>query len=162
MLAADAPGGWQRLLGTPVDGIPWGAVHAMAYTSLLEGYVPGLDRATARSLLGAAGRALGARYGSRAALSLGVVAPGALGDERPYRDVAELADDVAVARASGVDDLALFDLRGALARPPLEAWLDALVETAPAPAPPPPTPAARLVALAALAVARAFAPPRAR
>ncbi|HEU4405018.1 MAG TPA: hypothetical protein VFS43_06970 [Polyangiaceae bacterium] len=157
-LAGDGRGGWQRLLGTPVDGIGWQAVHAMAYTSLFEGYLPPLGREGARSLLGATGLALRARYGPRAALSLGVVAPGALGDEAPYRDPSELADDVAVARAAGVDDLALFDLRGALARPPLEGWLDALVETAPAARPPPLTRPARLAALGAIAVGRACAP----
>ncbi|HEU4533788.1 MAG TPA: hypothetical protein VFS00_06705, partial [Polyangiaceae bacterium] len=81
MVAADGRGGWQRLLGTPVDGVGWGAVHAMAYTSLVEGYFPRLGRADVRALLGATGLALRARYGARAALSLGVVAPGALGDE---------------------------------------------------------------------------------
>ncbi len=163
MLAADGRGGWQRLLGTPVDGVGWAAVHAMAYTSMAEGYLPGLGRAGARSLLGATGLALRAHYGARAALSLGVVAPGALGDEAPYRSVAELADDVAIARACGVEDLALFDLRGALARPPLEPWLDALVATPPAPAPPPLTARASLAAAAALAAGWACAPrPRPR
>lgn len=157
MLAGDGRGGWQRLLGTPVDGIGWGAIHAMAYTSLFEGYLPRLGREGARSLLGATGLALRARYGPRAALSLGVVAPGALGDEPAYRTPAELADDVAIARASGIDDLALFDLRGALEKPPLERWLDALVETAPADRPPPLTRRASLAALAALAIGRVCA-----
>jgi hypothetical protein len=49
-----------------------------------------------------------------------------------YRAPNELADDVAIARAAGVDDLALFDLAGAVARPPLDDWLDAFVSTAPA------------------------------
>ncbi|HEU4533592.1 MAG TPA: hypothetical protein VFS00_05725, partial [Polyangiaceae bacterium] len=51
----------------------------------------------------------------------------------------------------------LFDLRGALARPPLEAWLDALVETAPAPAVPPLTRRAALAAAAVFAAGRACA-----
>ncbi|MCU0685301.1 MAG: hypothetical protein MUF34_24185 [Polyangiaceae bacterium] len=157
MIAADGQGGWQRLLGTPVDVVPWNAIHAMAYTSLVEGYLPRLGRAGARSLLGATGLALRARYGPRAALSLGVVAPGALGDEAPYRDAAELADDVAIARACGVDDLALFDLRGALARPPLERWLDALVDTAPAASLPPLTRRASLATAAIFAAGHACA-----
>jgi len=35
---------------------------------------------------------------------------------------------VAAARSQGVDDLALFDLLGALRRPPLASWLDALCD----------------------------------
>ena len=51
---------------------------------------------------------------------------GALGDEPRYRDPSELAVDVAVARAGGVETLNLFDLGGVLRRGPAEAWLEAL------------------------------------
>jgi hypothetical protein len=54
---------------------------------------------------------------------------GALGDEPVYRAVRELREDVAAARAAGIEDLSLFDLGGVLARPPAEAWIEALVET---------------------------------
>jgi hypothetical protein len=80
-----------------------------------------------------------ARYGVRASVSLGAVGTGALGDERTYRDPAELVEDVGIARGAGIDDLALFNLDGALARPPISRWLDALVETPPAKTPFPKT-----------------------
>lgn len=126
--------GWQRALGTPL--IAYDTITAMAYTTLFEGYSAGaLDRADARAIL--------ARFARRAqSISLGCVGKGALGDERTYRDPGELADDVAIARACGVDDLALFDLSGVLARPPIEPWLDAL--NAPASAIPALTRRARL------------------
>lgn len=41
----------------------------------------------------------------------------------------ELSDDVALVRLCGVEDIALFDLSGVLARPGAERWLDALVHT---------------------------------
>ena len=127
---------YQRWLGTPIDDVAWSTVHVMAYTSLFEGYSRGLlRRSDARALLAIVARAARERFGARAGLSLGAVAVGALGDERPYRDPSELADDVAIARHAGVEDLALFDLRGALARAPLAAWLDAL-EAPAAKAPP--------------------------
>ncbi|MBI4956544.1 MAG: hypothetical protein HY908_31295 [Myxococcales bacterium] len=128
---------WQRLFGTPVDGPAFARVDAMLYGSLFEGYTRGLvGRADALALVYALSRRHRARYGSRAAVSLGCTGPGALGDERPYRSVAELALDAGAARAAGIRELALFDLGGALARPPFEGWLDALAH-APARAPTP-------------------------
>ncbi len=104
----------------------------MLYTSILEGWSRGaLRRADARALLGVACREAASRLGERAGASIGAVGPGAFGNEPTYRGVAELADDVAVARAAGVDDLALFDLGGVILRGPPEPWLDAFVATGP-------------------------------
>jgi hypothetical protein len=132
----DPPGrdGWQALLGTPVDGIAWDHVSPMLYTSIAEGWSRGLlRRADALALLGASALAAARRFGPAAGASLGAVGAGAFGDEPVYRGPDELAADVAVARAAGLDDLALFDLGGVLRRPPAEAWLDAFTATAPAP-----------------------------
>lgn len=121
---------WQWLLGTPIDRMDFDAVSPMAYTSLIEGYSRGvLPRRAATSLLVQTATAAKERWQDRASISLGSVGIGALGDERPFRDVAELARDVSLARASGVDDLALFDLGGALQKKHPEAWLDAFVNT---------------------------------
>lgn len=137
--------GWQRLLGTPVDALPLDCVSTMAYTSLFEGYSRGLlRRADARALLFKLAVATRARYGARAGISLGAVGTGALGDERTFDSPVELIEDVGIARAAGLTDLALFNLDGVLGRPPLAAWLDALVETPPA-APPPMTRRAELL-----------------
>jgi hypothetical protein len=104
----------------------------MLYTTLIEGYSRKmLRRRDARALLVMLAEAARRRFGSRAGISLGVVAGGALGDERGYRDPSELADDVAIARAAGIDALALYGLDGILARPPIEAWLDRFVDAAP-------------------------------
>jgi hypothetical protein len=132
ILLADGDGqsAWQWLLGTPIDAMNFDAVSPMAYTSLIEGYSRGiLARRAATSLLVQTANAARARWQERASISLGSVGIGALGDERPYRDVTELAYDVSLARACGVDDLALFDLGGILQRPEPSAWLDAFVHT---------------------------------
>lgn len=119
-------------MGTPVDGIPWDHATAMLYTSILEGWSRGaLHRDDAVSLLAGGCRAARARWGAAAGASLGAVGTGALGDEPVYRSAGELAEDVAVARACGIDDLALFDLGGVLARPPVAPWLDAFTRTEP-------------------------------
>lgn len=138
LLPARPSRGWQRVLGTPIDGVAYEAVSAMLYTTLFEGYSAGIvRRADARALLHRFARLAKSQLGPRASVSLGAVGPGALGDERTYRDPGELAEDVAIARAAGVDDLALFDLAGVLARPPIEPWLAALTETEPGAVPPP-------------------------
>lgn len=116
------------LLGLPNGDSPYEPASAMLYTSMLEGYSRGwISRPRALALLrrGTA-RAL-ARYGPRAEVSLGVVATGALGDEPVYRSPDELREDVAAVRALGVHRLALFDLRGVLARPAPEQWLAPLM-----------------------------------
>lgn len=131
MIALD-PGrrtaGWQRALGTPIDAAPWDRVAVMAYSSLFEGYGRGVvDRDDAIGLLASIARLSRERWPGRAEIALGVVGGGALGDERPYRSPWELAEDVAIARAAAIEHLSLFGLDGAIARPPLEAWLDAFV-----------------------------------
>jgi hypothetical protein len=125
---------WQALLGTPVDAIATTRVSVMMYTSILEGWSRGaIRRSDAVLLLGAAtARALG-RWGPAAGVSLGCVGTGALVAEPVYRDPAELAEDVALARAAGCRDLSLFDLGGVLSRGPAEAWLDAFATPGPPP-----------------------------
>jgi hypothetical protein len=131
---------WQGLLGTPLDGPAWSGVNVMLYTSILEGWSRGLfDRRGAMSVLSSACRATRERFGARGSISLGAVGTGAFGDEPVYRSPFELARDVAIARAAGVDDLTLFDLGGVLARGPQEAWLDAFVHTEPDPSAAPDT-----------------------
>jgi hypothetical protein len=130
LVALDPRGGepWQRALGTPVDRLGIQRVSVMAYTSILEGWSRGaLRRPHATALLAAASRRTARRWGARGGISVGCVGTGAFEDEPIYRSPAELAEDVAVARAEGSEDLSLFDLGGVLARPPAEAWLDAFV-----------------------------------
>ncbi|MAQ15597.1 MAG: hypothetical protein CMN30_12490 [Sandaracinus sp.] len=115
---------WERLLATPVSSLGCARVEPMAYTSLFEGYSKGtVDRRVARDLLG--------RLAERqpAALALGVVGGGALGDERAYRGIHELEEDVAIARAHGVERLSLYALDGILLRGAPEPWLDAFCRT---------------------------------
>lgn len=129
---------WQWLLGTPIDQMNFDAISPMAYTSLIEGYSRGiLMRRAATSLLVQTASAARDRWQERASLSLGSVGIGALGDERPYRSIRELAHDVSLARACGIDDLALFDLGGTLQKDRPQDWLDAFVETPAAEGAPP-------------------------
>lgn len=128
-----AGGRWHRMMGWPEREAAVEHLSVMLYTSILEGWSRGVfDRQDARALLARGCSSAVRRLGARAGASLGAVGTGALGNEPVYRGVDELADDVAVARAAGLDDLALFDLGGVLRRPPPEAWLEAFVATEPA------------------------------
>ncbi len=127
LLGAPVARGVEWLLGLPNGDSLYEPASSMLYTSMLEGYSRGwISRPRALALLrrGAA-RAL-ARYGARAEVSLGVVATGALGDEPVYRSPDELREDVDAVRALGIERLCLFDLRGVLARPAPERWLEPL------------------------------------
>ncbi|MEZ4390086.1 MAG: hypothetical protein R3A48_03235 [Polyangiales bacterium] len=120
-------GGWQRAMGTPVDDVGWDRATVMLYTSIFEGWSRGaLSRDDARYLLVDGCRRARARFGPRGGVSLGAVGTGALGDEPTYRGPDELADDVALCAAEGIDDITLFDYAGVLRRGSAEAWLDAL------------------------------------
>jgi hypothetical protein len=133
LVALDPPGekAWQTLLGTPVDPLGTSHVSVMMYTSILEGWSRGtLRRRDTRALLAAATIRTVKRWSDRAGMSLGCVGVGAFEDEPIYRDPSELAEDVAIVRASGCTQLSLFDLGGVLTREPAEAWLDAFVSSA--------------------------------
>lgn len=161
MCLYDAPGGggWQRVMGTPVDHVPWDRATAMLYTSIFEGWSRrALSRDHARALLVDGCQRVQRRFGDRGGVSLGAVSTGALGDEPTYRDPRELADDVALCVAEGVRDITLFDYAGVLRRAPAAAWLDALVT--PPVAPRSPRRGARVRALIALAEAVGRAPIR--
>lgn len=124
--------GWQWLLGTDISELPLHAASFMMYTSIFEGYSRGtVNRRAAKALLAHTGKRAHKQWGDRAALSLGATGGGALGDERPYQSLDELVEDVGIARACGIEDLALFDLSGVLGQAEPEAWLDAFVDTPP-------------------------------
>ncbi len=131
------PRPYQEQLGTPVDGPRWDHVSPMLYSSILEGWSRGaLRRADARALTAALASMTRERHPEIGGASLGAVGVGAFGDEPVYRGPEELRDDVGLARAAGLDDLALFDLGGVLHRPPAEAWLEAFTEAPALPGPP--------------------------
>lgn len=163
MCLYDPPGdgGWQRVMGTPIDAVPWDRATAMLYTSIFEGWSRrALSRDHARALLVDGCRRVLSRFGERGGVSLGAVSTGALGDEPTYRDPAELADDVALCVGEGVHDITLFDYAGVIRRAPADAWLDALVT--PPRTPPAPRRSARVRALTTFAAAVGRAPFRGR
>jgi hypothetical protein len=128
LLALEWRGQWmQRALGTPATRLPVDAHSVMAYTSLFEGWSRGLvNRRRAELLLSLTARLSRARFGPTTAISLGCVGAGAFGDEPGYRGIDELARDVEIASASGIREIALFDLGACVRRGDLDAWLTAL------------------------------------
>lgn len=116
----------QALFGTPVFASDFEVVSPMMYTTLIGHLLPFGRPDRARDLLYEGGKLLVQHLGpGRASLSLGLVGPGKLENEPHYEGPAELAADVAAARATGIDDLALYALEGVLARGAPEPWLEA-------------------------------------
>ena len=118
-------------LSTPVAAGDYDIISAMTYSSILEGLSAGiLRRATVERLLWLVARKLIANYPTHGvALCLGVVGAGAFIREPVYETPNQLARDVEIATASGIQDLSLFDLGGVLVRPPAEAWLEAFTRS---------------------------------
>jgi hypothetical protein len=124
-------GAWQAVLRTPVRSPGWDVVSPMMYTSAIRAALPSRSMRSARAILYHAGRLLLRSVGPRSSLSLGLVSSGKLGDEPAFATPDELEADVAAARATAIDDLALFSLEGVLSRGPPERWLDPFTRTAP-------------------------------
>ena len=131
--------GWQRFLGTPTYQVGFDRINFMLYSSPMEGYFTGLSRTDVLHLFYAYCSAIGKQFPLTASASLGVVQGGVMGNERGYPSTKELAEDVGIAKASGISDFALYSLDGILMRPPIEKWLDTLIETPPVPPSAPPS-----------------------
>lgn len=116
----------QAVLQTPALCHGEAVVSLMMYTRIVADLLPGAGTKDARSLLFLAARALASR--GRGSISLGPVGVGKLEDEPVMDSPEELRAEVALARAAGIDDLALFSLDGVLGRDRPEAWLSAFVD----------------------------------
>ena len=122
---------WQDMLETPWADIPWDVAGIMAYGSIVAGASRGLlTDADARAIHQPLLQRVHDRFGTGAHASLGVTGVGVFGDEPSWSSPADLAADVAAARAAGISDIAVFCLEGILARPNPEAWFEALSTTA--------------------------------
>lgn len=127
MLAWDDPdrSGWSRVMGLPRLAFA-STVSPMAYTTLLAGYSRGvIHRARAKRMLAAIAHETCAQWGTRAALSLGCIGTGALGNEATYKGPDDLREDARIARAAGIETLSIFDLGGMVRRGGADEWLSA-------------------------------------
>ena len=131
MVADDLASGRQtfcRWLGLPVKGPQWGVVSLQVYRTMFDDALPGpLSRVgVGPGLVTRYARLARAAFGARAALDLGLIGGGVVPGAGVYPDVSGLAADVAAARRGGIpaERLSIFSLEGALARPPLDRWLD--------------------------------------
>ncbi len=119
---------WQRFFATPLTAPGWDTPSPMVYRSMIQQSLPGRSRLWGRALFAESCRRWALQPGPLC-MSLGVVGPGKLEDERAYESPAELRWDVACAAGHGIDDLALFSLESVLARPNPEEWLRAFTES---------------------------------
>ncbi len=136
-----------------LDGPVQTTTHTTAMRALTKGLI---NRAVAKDLL--------FRLAQRSrSVALGRIDAGSLDDVGQshtetdgYGDVAEFAEDVAIARRAGATQLSVHGLDGMLAAPHLEPWLDAFLSTPAANAPPARTRRATALALASDAIRWAY------
>jgi hypothetical protein len=117
----------ERALGVPSWSGFFDAENVMLYSTLFEGWGR-LPRPAVEALMHKVLVASRAHFGMRAAVSLGAIGTGAFGNEPVYRSPADLASDLAIARACGIREIALFDLGGIVRRPRPEAWLETFAD----------------------------------
>lgn len=122
--------GWQSKLKAPNEWNRADVIHVMTYTTLFRGYSKGLlSRKDALRILDYMCSSSKDLFLERAAMSLGCVGQGALGDEAVFKSPQELAKDVGLVKTKGVSNIAVFDLGGMVRRGPVAVWLDALTKT---------------------------------
>jgi len=120
----------QDFLEAPVVDVEWDIVSTMIYNSMVvEQFHVAPD--DARWMQYEVGCELKRAFGARAGISLGLTGVGVLGDEPHYIDPAQLAPDIAAAKASGINDIAIFNLEGILRSPDPAAWFQVAIDTPP-------------------------------
>lgn len=121
----------QDFLETPVVDVAWDVVSTMIYNSMIveQFHVTAGD---ARWMQYTVGCELKRAFGERAGISLGLTGVGVLGDEPHYTEPAQLAPDIAAAKAAGLNDIAIFNLEGILRSPDPAAWFQIVLDTPPA------------------------------
>jgi hypothetical protein len=112
-----------KALGVPSWHGAFDAENVMLYSTLFEGWGR-LPRPVVEAIMHNVLEASRSHFGPRAAVSLGAIGTGAFGNEPVYRSPATLAADIAIARACGICEIALFDLGGIVRRPCPEVWLE--------------------------------------
>ncbi len=120
----------QDFLETPVADVAWDVVSTMIYNSMIVEQ----HRITpddAHWMQYEVGCELKRAFGDRAGMSLGLTGVGVLGDEPHYAGPSQLASDIAVAKAAGIDDIAVFNLEGILHSPDPAAWFQVAIDTPP-------------------------------
>jgi len=120
----------QDFLETPVVDVEWDVVSTMIYNSMLvEQFRISPD--DARWMQYEVGCELKQVFGERAGISLGLTGVGVLGDEPHYTAPSQLAPDIAVAKAAGLEDIAIFNLEGILHSTDPAAWFQTAIDTPP-------------------------------
>jgi len=118
---------WGSAIGAMIGSLrgPANVEAIMLYSTMMERWFR--SRRAARAFFATTARRHARQTNPLPALALGCVGVGKLGDEPVFDRAEELKRDVEVARAAGIDDLALFSLEGVIGRRDPEQWLRAFV-----------------------------------
>ncbi len=120
--------GIQDALETPVSTVNWDIVSFMIYTSAAVGYgKPFVSPRDARWYLYSVMRDMKKLLWNRAGVSIGCTCTGKISDEPFYSTPEELLPDMQAAKASLIDDVAIYNLEGILRSRRPEAWFETLM-----------------------------------
>jgi hypothetical protein len=104
-----------------LDGVAW---DRLAFTPYTAAYSQDFGMPFGPEFVHSYARSARERYGDKVDIALGLIAPGSPGG---FKSVADLAADVAAAKAAGVRRIDVFDLQGMLADDRFDEWADALL-----------------------------------
>ncbi|MFQ5415948.1 MAG: hypothetical protein ACE5FL_02755 [Myxococcota bacterium] len=122
----------QDLAEGPVSSVGWDRISPMIYTTMFQQFSNRfISREDARWMVYSYSKDLVEQVNDRAAASIGLTGTGILGKEWIFRDIDELRQDAAAAKAAGVEDIAIFNLEGIMNREDPDAWLRAVIDAEP-------------------------------
>lgn len=122
----------QDIANVPIQGIDW---DALTFTTYRTAYSEDFGMTFNPSFVYDYGVAAKKLFGDKARLSIGIIGESEHGPG--YTSPADLALDVAAAKASGIHEIDMFHLEGMIEKGGPEVWLDALNTPAKKPLPDP-------------------------
>ena len=119
----------QDILETPITTVSWDCVSLMIYNSANVGYGRGLVRKKdAEYILFKYCQEAKEFFKERAGVSIGLTYTGVFGDEPYYRLPLDIASDVSAVLASGIRDIAIYNLEGILRASKPEQWFEVVLQ----------------------------------
>ena len=120
---------WQDVWNSPIQGIDWDALTFFAYRTIWSGDLGMKVSPAVVYDYGVTAREL---FGDRARMAIGTV--GATGHGPGYTSPADMAEDIAAARAAGIFEVDIFKMKGILDQADPASWLTGMSDV-PAAAP---------------------------
>ncbi|MGE5583185.1 MAG: hypothetical protein ACM3X9_11715 [Bacillota bacterium] len=120
---------WQDYWGGPVAEVEWDILVFMLFGSWFVEM--GMDWPTAHCLVYDYTKEIKKFWQNKAVVSLGVTTPGTGAETAIYKSPAQLGEAVSAVRAAGINNIAIYDLKGILDSAEPELWFQTVVKALP-------------------------------